>query len=174
MSASSRWMTSSISLSRPFRISSFSSRSRFSSHASCRGGTGGLGEGQLRVDLTCPQGWGPCPVTRTQQGLSGSCQHSLVLPRLGDRVCCQTDPDKRRDLIWLLRAGWGTHRARGPPPGGESINGAASWKATWKSHQVEHATPSDSVKSGNASHRCVAVGRGQGGHWATTQALSPG
>lgn len=30
MSASSRWMTSSISLSRPFRISSFSSRSRFS------------------------------------------------------------------------------------------------------------------------------------------------
>lgn len=41
MSASSRWMTSSISLSRPLRISSFSSRSRFSSHASWRGSVGG-------------------------------------------------------------------------------------------------------------------------------------
>lgn len=34
VSASNRWITSSISLSRPLRISSFSSRSRFSSHAS--------------------------------------------------------------------------------------------------------------------------------------------
>lgn len=47
----------------------------------------------------------------------------------------------------------GHPHGRGPPPGNESINGAASWKATWKSHLAEDTTPSDSAKSGNIPHR---------------------